>query len=83
MKGGKGALPPVAATIRESGFVLQDFPQTGGQAAALEKCLTGFDLEAQKAKQSKASKIAPPPELVSVLDNMTSEGAESQIFFCV
>ena len=76
-------MPPVAATIRKSGFVLQDFPQTGGQAAALEKCLTGFDLEAQKAKQSKASKIAPPPELVSVLDNMTSEGAESQILFCV
>ena len=76
-------MPPVVATIHESGFVLQDFPQTGGQAAALEKCLTGFDLEAQKAKHAKASKIAPPPELVSIFDNMTSEGAESQIFFCV
>jgi len=61
----KGA-QPTTIPIQQTGFILDGFPQTKGQVAALEKCLTGLDFEAQEAKKEKKSKIAPPPELVSI-----------------
>ncbi|XP_073391205.1 uncharacterized protein [Physcomitrium patens] len=57
----KGTTPGVG-NLHRNGFVLDGFPQTSGQAMAMEKCLTGIDFEAQEAKNAKASKIAPPPE---------------------
>lgn len=51
--------------VQQTGFILDGFPQSRGQVAALEKCLTGLDFEARDAKKAKASKIAPPPEPVS------------------
>lgn len=50
--------------MKQSGFILDGFPRSSGQAAALEKCLTGLDFEAQNAKKENASKIAPPPDPV-------------------
>jgi adenylate kinase family enzyme len=57
--------PVEVALAPQTGFILDGFPQTRGQAMALEKCLTGLDFETQAIKKAKASKIAPPPELVS------------------
>jgi len=52
---------------------LDGFPQTKGQVVALEKCLTGFDFEAQEVKKEKRSKIAPPPEPVSFLEELNTK----------
>lgn len=43
------------------GYVLDGFPQNEAQAAALEKLLTGLDLESDEAFRNAASVIAPPP----------------------
>ena len=43
------------------GYVLDGFPQNAAQAAALEKLLTGLDLESDQAFRDAASVIAPPP----------------------
>ena len=43
------------------GYVLDGFPQNNAQAAALEKLLTGLDLESDQAFRDAASVIAPPP----------------------
>ena len=43
------------------GYVLDGFPQNAAQASALEKLLTGLDLESDQAFRDGASVIAPPP----------------------
>ncbi len=51
-----------SSPTQQSGFVLDGFPTTDAQAAALEKYLTGLDLNVEeKKKKEKASRIAPPP----------------------
>jgi hypothetical protein len=44
-----------------NGFVLDGFPATAAQAAALERALTGLDLEAEAGLLERASRLAPPP----------------------
>lgn len=62
-KAGKaGVAGGPSSPTQQSGFVLDGFPTTDAQAAALEKYLTGLDLNVEeKKKKEKASRIAPPP----------------------
>ncbi|XP_024520804.1 sperm flagellar protein 2-like [Selaginella moellendorffii] len=61
-KGGKGAEPEINVT----GFILDGFPNTAGQAAALEKALTGLDFEFTARHEAEASVLAPPPPIIKV-----------------
>ncbi len=62
-KAGKaGVAGGPSSPTQQSGFVLDGFPTTDAQVAALEKYLTGLDLNVEeKKKKEKASRIAPPP----------------------
>ncbi|KAH8962188.1 hypothetical protein BDL97_05G088400 [Sphagnum fallax] len=72
-KAGKaGVAGGPSSPTQQSGFVLDGFPTTDAQAAALEKYLTGLDLNVEeKKKKEKASRIAPPPppEVVKKLES--------------
>jgi hypothetical protein len=43
------------------GYVLDGYPATKAQSVALERALTGLDLDAEEAWLAAASRIAPPP----------------------
>jgi hypothetical protein len=59
--GGWAAGAPPLAGGPGRGFVLDGFPATATQAAALERALTGLDLTAEAALVEGASRLAPPP----------------------
>ena len=43
------------------GFILDGWPTTVGEAAALERELTGLDLQREEAIRARAPRLAPPP----------------------
>ncbi|KAF5829801.1 hypothetical protein DUNSADRAFT_15464, partial [Dunaliella salina] len=57
----KGAPPPEEPEPVPQGFIVDGFPRTEAQAVALERALTGLDLQAEQAVVEQASRVAPPP----------------------
>ncbi len=59
---GKGSNDGIARPTKCQGFVLDGFPATEAQAMALERALTGLDLDSEADLLQNASQVAPPPE---------------------
>jgi hypothetical protein len=62
------------------GFVLDGFPSTAAQAAALERALTGLDLASEAALAGAASLLAPPPrDALPLLERPLASGLDAAV----
>lgn len=74
------ALPPPHSGGPGRGFVVDGFPATASQSAALERLLTGLDLVSEAALASGASLLAPPPrDALPLLGRPLASGLDAVI----
>ena len=87
--------PAEEASVRElsprlvwsQGFILDGWPATVSEAVALERGLTGLDLQREEAIHARSPRLAPPPHgwLPASLRTLTSGGHSVACFmvYCV
>ena len=89
---GAGDPPAEKASVRvlapmlawSQGFILDGWPATASEAAALERGLTGLDLQREEAIHARSPRLAPPPRgwLPDSLRTLTSGGRSVACFAC-